>query len=79
MKNKKEEEKTTKQTENNRVYYIADVNTCVCCGTIIPEGTLVCTICEKEFTVPRCVICDKPLTNEDPICSSCKNTILHSK
>lgn len=25
-----------------------DTNRCVCCGRIIPEGRMVCRICEKE-------------------------------
>lgn len=25
-----------------------DVNRCVCCGAIIPEGRMVCPTCEKE-------------------------------
>lgn len=25
-----------------------DVNRCVCCGEIIPEGRMVCPVCEKE-------------------------------
>ena len=79
MKKQKKNEKTTNQTKNNAAYYAADVNTCVCCGRIIPEGTLVCMICEKELSVPRCIICDKPLTNEDSICSNCRAIIFSSK
>lgn len=27
---------------------VEDVNRCVCCGAIIPEGRMVCPACEKE-------------------------------
>ena len=25
------------------------MNTCVCCGEIIPEGRLICPVCEAEL------------------------------
>jgi RNA polymerase subunit RPABC4/transcription elongation factor Spt4 len=25
-------------------------NTCVCCGTVIPEGRMVCPTCERQQT-----------------------------
>lgn len=28
-----------------------DVNRCVCCGAIIPEGRMVCPTCEKDGCV----------------------------
>lgn len=27
-------------------YYMEENNTCVCCGTVIPEGRQVCVSCE---------------------------------
>lgn len=27
--------------------HIDEVNRCVCCGDIIPEGMMVCPVCEK--------------------------------
>jgi hypothetical protein len=29
------------------------VNTCVCCGEIIPEGKHICYICEKKSETPN--------------------------
>ena len=31
-------------------FVYVNVNRCVCCGAIIPEGRQVCPICEKEKT-----------------------------
>lgn len=42
-------------------------NTCVCCGTIIPEGRLVCSACEKwndnqsKYGKKTCPECGAPL------------------
>ena len=79
MKKRKGTVKISEQTESKDIYYATGVNTCVCCGAIIPEGTLVCMMCEKELTVPRCTICNKPLANEVFICSSCRDILLNPK
>lgn len=79
MKKRKRTSKISEQTESKEIYYATGVNTCVCCGAIIPEGRLICTICEKELTVPRCMICNKPLANENSICSSCRDIILNPR
>ena len=73
MKFKKGKANQKKSTEH---YYAADANCCVCCGAIIPEGALVCAMCEKGANVRRCIICDKALACEDSVCSSCKNVVL---
>jgi RecJ-like exonuclease len=76
MKFKKEKANQKKSTE---LYYPTDINCCVCCGAIIPEGALVCSVCEKGMHVRRCAICDKPLDGKDYVCSSCKNVVLPIK
>ena len=79
MKKRKGTSKLSELTESNVVYYATNVNTCVCCGAIIPEGTMICIMCEKELSVPRCMICNKPLTNEDSVCPGCKDILLNLK
>jgi len=68
----------TKQ-ECNKSWLIPNVNTCICCGAIIPEGMLACKECETGITVSRCVICDKPLGEGLSVCSRCQATVLRSK
>ena len=75
MKFKKEKTKSS-QKKSTEHYYAADANCCVCCGAIIPEGALVCAMCEKGANIRRCIICHKALTGEDSVCSSCKNVVL---
>lgn len=33
-------------------------NTCVCCGTTIPEGRQVCPVCESKAELLRCKDCE---------------------
>lgn len=30
----------------------SNVNVCICCGEIIPEGRLICLLCEKKSETP---------------------------
>lgn len=40
------EDLVTSQIEQHN---FGDVNRCVCCGTVIPEGRHVCISCEEEI------------------------------
>lgn len=33
---------------------IPDVDRCVCCGVIIPEGDMVCSLCWDKWKVEEC-------------------------
>ena len=79
MKNQKESEKTTTQTENNVVYVATSINTCIACGREIPEGMLVCMECEIGKSQKRCTICDRPIAESEAVCSNCKASIFRSK
>ncbi len=74
---KQKHKKISEQTESKIVYSATSENTCVCCGASIPEGTLVCIICKREFIAPNCLICNKPLVKEDSICQNCSDNLLH--
>ena len=69
-------QKASEQTESKTVCSGISENTCVCCGADIPEGALVCAICERQFIPIKCPICNKPLVNEDSICVNCNNNLL---
>lgn len=79
MKNQKENEKTTNQTENKVVYVATSINTCIACGREIPEGMLVCMKCEIGKSQRKCTICDRPIAESESICSNCKAVIFRSK
>lgn len=79
MKNQKENEKTTNQTENKVVYVATSINTCIACGREIPEGMLVCMECEIGKSQRKCTICDRPIAESESICSNCKAVIFRSK
>ncbi len=79
MKNQKENEKITNQTENKVVYVATSINICIACGREIPEGMLVCMECEVGRSQKKCTICDRPIAESESICSNCKAIIFRSK
>ena len=48
---------------------------CIFCGRDIPEGLMVCPICEQSLISGRCSICDCS-TDELPICKRCQHKLL---
>lgn len=42
------EQETRETSEAIRRMAVADDNRCVCCGAVIPEGRLVCPVCERR-------------------------------
>lgn len=79
MKKQEETRKTEQQTENKVVYVATSINTCIACGTEIPEGMLVCMKCEAGRLQKKCTICDRPIAETKSICSNCRAIIFRSK
>lgn len=79
FKNKKKKTEMTTPQENGGSWYVENVNTCIACGRVIPEGILVCMECEKGLSRPRCVCCDTPLQNGQSVCTKCSEMLLSRK
>lgn len=47
--NEKEREKQSPPPQAQQDELISDTDYCVCCGRVVPEGTLICSVCEKDF------------------------------
>lgn len=46
--NKKEKEKQS-PPHSQSDEQIPDTDCCVCCGRVVPEGTLICSVCKKDL------------------------------
>jgi len=79
LKKSKETQKISQRSEGKRGYIATSINTCISCGAIIPEGTLVCVQCELAWIEPRCEICGKTVETRNAICKSCEEMLLHAK
>ena len=79
MENKKKNAETTNSQENDRSWFVANINTCISCGREIPEGSLVCMECEVGRSQKKCTLCDKPIAECESICANCKAIIFRSK
>ena len=79
MKKQEEAKKIELNTENKIVYVATSTNTCISCGREIPEGMLVCMMCDKGLSCPRCVCCDAPLHNGQSVCAKCSEILLGRK
>ena len=76
MKKQEEAKKIELNTETKIVYVATSTNTCISCGREIPEGMLVCMMCERGW---RCVCCDAPLHNGQSVCAKCSEILLGRK
>ena len=65
--------------KRGKTWQFENVNVCISCGAVIPEGMLVCMICEKGASIFRCIICDMPLESDRSICPRCNAIFLQSK
>ena len=79
MKKQKKVKKNEQQTENKVVYGATGINTCIACGREIPEGQLVCMVCEVGTSAKHCMICDRPISEWESICSNCKDVLFRLK
>ena len=79
MKKQEEAKKIELKTESKVVYVATSTNTCISCGREIPEGMLVCMVCDKGLSRPRCVCCDAPLHNGQSVCAKYSEIFLKRK
>ena len=67
------------RAEKQPTFVFQGADSCVACGAAVPEGIMVCPICEGKMTKKHCQICGQELAENSDICSECADAILNNR
>ena len=70
--------KKTRQQRETLQTPMQGANTCVLCGALLPEGSMVCRACESRSLLHRCSICKRVIPEGVDVCPWCEAVLLNS-